>query len=143
MFGEKGDGMATLDKYRNMRIVISAADAQRILQFIFPNAQPVPVASIDQNDIRFAQALIVEAAEASARIGFIQSLWEKAVSPTARPMGLVKTIVKSALRYLNRPTTVQQAADSPDYQMVLYQIANNFGSVWRYRVQTGDTTMLF
>jgi hypothetical protein len=133
--------METLQKYRTAIIVISAEDAHRVLSVFFPNSVPA-VQSLDDNDRRFAQALIVEAAEASAEIGMLKSLWLKASNPAVKPMALFKTVAKAVLRYMGRPKSVQGAVDSPQYGMVINTIAWKWGRVWQIRVQTGDSSML-
>lgn len=133
--------MGLLSQYRTMGIVISQRDAYDILRLYFGSPMP-PIRAIDDNDRRFAQALVVEAAEATAQIGMLEALWRTASSPTVKPMGVLKTAAKSVLKYLNRPTSVQDAVDSPKYEMVMNSIAYKCRSIWAIRIQTDDSSML-
>ena len=69
--------MGSLDKYKKERLVITSVDAHKVLLFFF---HQLP-SHIDDNDRRFAQALILAAAEATAEIGIIESLWRSASPP--------------------------------------------------------------
>lgn len=133
--------IGTLGKYRSMKVVISAPDAHKILSHYFGATIP-GVHLLDENDCRFAQAMIVEAAEASARIGVLESLWKTASSPQVKPLGVLRSVARAVLRYLGRPKTVQDAVDSSKYEMVLNAIAYNCSGAWRSRINTGDTTLL-
>jgi hypothetical protein len=131
-------GMGSLDKYKNDRLVISTPDAGRVLVFFFHQVPP----GLDDNDRRFAQALILAAAEATAEIGLLERLWRSASSPTAKPMGILKDVAKSILKYLGRPRKLVDAIDAPNYDMVINAIAYGFSSVWRARIQTDDSSLL-
>ena len=130
--------MATMDKYKNDRLVISKEDAGKILEFFFHKLPP----AIDDNDRRFAQGIIMAAAEATAEITFLEKIWRVASSPTAKPIGVLKAIAKATLKFLGRPKTLIQAIDTPNYEMVINSIAYGFSGVWNTRIQTDDSSML-
>lgn len=131
-------------KYSKAPIVISKSDAFRLIQFFFPDTGRSRISPdmIDDNDRRFVQALILEAADASAEIGMVQALWMKAASPAAKPLGILKEVVKQVLKEMGRSKTVQEAVETAHYQMVINQIRYNFKSSWEIRIQTDDSSML-
>ena len=130
--------MGTLDKYRNDPMVISKQDAARVLDFFFHRLPP----NVDDNDRKFAQALILSAADATAQIGLIESLWRSASSPTAKPLGILKDIAKSILKYLGRPKQLVNSIDASNYETVINSIAYGFSGVWQTRLQIDDSSLL-
>ncbi|WGD49763.1 hypothetical protein QA641_29570 [Bradyrhizobium sp. CB1650] len=130
--------MGSLAKYKNERLVITPVDAQRVLLFFFHRLPP----GLDDNDRRFAQALILAAAEATAEIGILERLWRSASSPTAKPMGILKDVAKSVLKYLGRPRKLIDAIDAPNYTMVVNSIAYGYSGAWQARIQTDDSSLL-
>lgn len=129
---------SSLSKYRGDRLVISPADAQKVMIYLFRRAPP----NLDDNDRRFAQALILSAAEATAQIGILETVWRTASSPTARPMGVLKSVAKAVLKYLARPKALVDSVDSPKYDMVITSIAYGFGGVWDARMQMEDSSVI-
>lgn len=134
----RGGLMGTLDNYKKERLVIHSADAQRVLFFFFHRLPP----RIDDNDRRFAQALILAAAEATAEIGIMETLWRSASSPTAKPTDILKDVAKSVLKYLGRPKKLIDAIDTPKYGMVVNSIAYGYSGAWQARIQTDDSSLL-
>lgn len=131
-------------KYSNAPIVISKSDAFRLIQFFFPDRGNIWLSPymIDDNDMLFVQALILQAADASAAIGMVQALWMKAASPVPKPLGILKEVVKQVLKEVGRSKTVQEAVETAQYQMVINQIGYNLRSSWEIRIQTDDSSML-
>lgn len=133
--------MMGLAKYRNERLVVTQSDAWKILFTFWPD-QKVATHDLDENDRRSAQALVLEAAEASAKMGMVEQLWRTAASPTVKPTDVFKTAAKSVIGYLRRDQSLQAAVSSDKYAAVIATLARNFRSVWALRVQTGDTSDL-
>jgi len=67
----------SLRHFTPAEIVITRVEAGRILRFFFP-AQSIPPALTDE-DISYAQALLVEAVDVSAEMGYVQVLFDKAL----------------------------------------------------------------
>lgn len=74
-----------LRKFQKSELLFNEKETKEILKFIFSGTPKAQVDAMTVTDeVRgFAQALLLEAIDASFKIGFIQSLWESTVNPTA------------------------------------------------------------
>jgi hypothetical protein len=127
-----------LQKHHDLPLRLSEADAREVLIYVF-GAVPE---RLDENDRRFAQALILETAQTSAKMSYVESLFRSATRPTATPSSVLRAIWRTLLRDLAAPDTVQQALDSEHYLIVVQQVGLNWSRAWDTRMQDGDSDML-
>ncbi|MGN7160516.1 hypothetical protein [Sphingomonas sp. SAFR-052] len=123
---------------RDAKLLLSAAEAGPVLDFFFGS---VPGA-IDDNDRRFAQALIVDSARASVRMSYAETLLRSAISPAATPSGVIRAIARRVLTDLAEPDSVRAAFEGDHSAAVVAEIRRRWKSVWTDRVQQDDSSML-
>lgn len=117
---------------------ISEPDARKVLTYFFGKAPTV----LEDNDRRFAQALILESAEWSSKASYIEALFRSAVSPAAEPSDVVEAIAEQLIEDLGRSGSLAEALKSPNYLIVVNQIRANWRTAWDERLQNGDSGML-
>jgi len=139
-FGQSG----SLRRFSPEELVLSASDALAVLRFFWPN-EANNLGSVTDADRGFAQALLVEAVDASCTMGVAESIYKKFLMkvPTS-----FKEIAKSAARialeaiknrWLKRCGSIT-AADVKIYESVRATLARSFRAVLLLRLQTGELT---
>ncbi len=110
---------------------------------MFPDQQ-VSEPQLSDEDISFAQALLIEAVDSSREMGYVQILFEKAAYKVPTDFSfiqdLAKELCKRAVQNWFRHATRKDLSDPQIYEMVLNTLRRNFRSVWAIRVQTGELT---
>ncbi len=129
-----------LKRFTKKELVISEEEARRILLFFFPN-DPIDLTNITDADRSFAQALLLEAIEASREISYVQLVWEEFQTPP-KDFGFIKELAKKFVKKVMvdwfRHATGEEIRDPKIYLMVRSQLSSNFSSAWKIRLQTGD-----
>jgi hypothetical protein len=124
-------------------IVITRDQAARILRFFFPG-QPLPPNSLTNDDISYAQALLVEAVDASTEIGYVQVLFDSAFMKVPEDFSFIKDIAKGfgkqAAKNWFRHASGKDLSDPQIYESVLKTVSWKQGSTWQIRMQTGELT---
>ena len=120
---------------------LSPEQAQRVLRFFFPD-QPIDAANLTTDDISFAQALLVEAIDASAHISFVEIIFDKAFIAIPTDYSIIKDIAKSlcrqAVQNWFRHVTGDDLRNPQIYAGVRNELARSSRSAWMTRMQTGD-----
>ena len=115
--------------------------AARVLRFFFPD-QPIDAGRLTSADIAFAQALLIEAVDASAEMSYVEVLFDKAFMKPPTDYSIIKDVAKSlcqqALKNWFRHVTGEDLGHPEIYAAVRSQLARNFRSAWIFRMQTGD-----
>lgn len=128
----------SLRKFASSEIVLSRMEAWQVLVFFFGgNASTVP-GWLTDNDCSFAQALLIEAVDASHRMSWVQKLWSSTVNPSASVGSILRKLaLKAAKDWFTsaEPTDLKKAKI---YTMVKNQLTANWRSAWQIRVETGD-----
>jgi hypothetical protein len=129
-----------LKHFSKDEIRIRPDQAARILRFFFPDQ---PVTSVTDEDVEFAQALLVEAIDASNEMSYVQILADKTLRPVA-DFGFIKDLAKEFCKqaYKNwfRHATGKDLADPKIYESIRRTISRNWRSAWSIRIATGELT---
>jgi hypothetical protein len=128
----------SLRKFEASEIVLTHQEAWQVLVFFFGGNAGIVPGWLNDNDRSFAQALLIEAVDASKRVGWIKSLWTSTVNPGASIQGiLAKLAMKAARDWLKscEPTDLKRAEI---HLMVKNQLTLNWKSAWLIRVDTGE-----
>ena len=124
-------------------LLLSQQDASRVLRYFFP-AHPLPPGELTDEDIEFAQALLLQAVDSSTEMGYVQILFDKFYAKPPSDFSfledLAKTFCKRAVRNWFRHATREDLADPEIYDSVRATISWKFGTVWTIRCQTGELT---
>lgn len=134
---------ARLRRFAPGEVILSGQDAHTVLRFfsIEPGISP---AAMTVDDRAFAQALLVEAIDASYDMGFAEALFRSVFARTPASLTAVAGILASfALRAGRNWFQHASATDLSNptiYESVRLVIARNWATVWRIRLATGQLT---
>jgi hypothetical protein len=133
---------AALKHFSGNDLRLDVEQTRKVLKFFFPQTD-IDHVNVTDEDRSFAQALLVEAIDASAQMGYVQILFEKVYTPPT-DFGYIKDLAKNFVKYgLNiwfRHLTGKDFTDPKIYMTVRNQLALNFRSTWEIRLQTGELT---
>ncbi len=117
-----------LPKFTPNEIVVSRADAARIYRFFWPWSKLGPGDMTDK-DLAYTQGLLVEAIDASYKIGFVEILFRASARPAMTPddvVRMIRTIVKRSARHWFRNRGDKSLDDARIYEMVRSFVAYRF-----------------
>jgi len=128
----------SLRKFDPSEILLTDQEAWQVLVFFFGgNASTMP-SRLTDNDKSFAQALLLEAVDASDKISWIQTLWQASINPNSGVKSILKKLAKKALREWLESLKPEDLADAKIYIMVKNQLTLNWRSPWRIRIESGE-----
>jgi hypothetical protein len=137
-----GPMSVNLQHFSGADLRLDQEQTRRVLKFFFPGTD-IDHINITDDDRSFAQALLVEAIDASTSMSYVQIIFEKMYTPPTDfgfIKDLAKAFVKNALVNWFRHATGKDFKDPKIYMTVRNQLALNFRSVWVIRLQTGELT---
>ncbi len=133
--------MKKLRRLYPMKHVLTFPEAHRVLTFFFGKGNVrKPVAGLTWEDLEFAQALLVEAVERTAKLNFVIDVAEwflKDGLGKIKPL-LVK-LVKEALEGWFIYAEGDDLKNPKIAKTVRLKLRANFKSAWQGRVEDGDT----
>jgi hypothetical protein len=122
-------------------IILSNEDASAVIRFLWPNELIQP-GSITTEDRAFAQALLIEAIDASYKMGFVEQLFKaffmKVPTSFQSIRGMVKSFAKAAAKHWFKHATGNDLLDPKIYESVRLTLARNFKTTLKIREQTGE-----
>jgi hypothetical protein len=132
-----------LQHFEEKDILLTQEQAFRVIRFFWPDASVVPSA-LSSTDRAFAQALLIEAIDASYKMGFVEHIFNAFYGKVPRSFkdikDLVKDFAKAAMKHWFKHATGADLRDPQIYEMVRVDIARNFRSTWKIREQSGELT---
>jgi hypothetical protein len=122
------------------RLVISSTQAHSVLGLFFRVG--IAANELTDKDCCFAQALMMEAVDASFKMGFVEAILSGVTKVPSGPTAVIKAILKSALKntlkYADRDKIDKMLAKPVLYKSVVATLSRNFKTVWAIREQTGE-----
>ncbi len=135
--------MAKLRHFNPNELLFNQQESFAILRFFFVDVG-IQAASLTDKDRSFAQALLVEAVDASYNMGYVEIIFDKFFGSTSVSLKdlqeLAKRFVKHAVDNWFRHATRADLRDPKIYDSVRATLARNARSVWKIRVQTDQLT---
>ena len=131
-----------LRRFTANEVRLDSQKAFDVLRFFFQHNTSINISQITIEDRAFAQALLVEAVDASFHMGFIESIFTNAMSLTPSVKDIIKDLLKYAAQSWFRHATGRDISDPKIYESVRVTIVRNFRSVWSLRAQSGDASDL-
>ena len=132
-----------LKRFRSDEIRLTKEQAWRILRFFWPDTSILP-ANLTDEDVSFAQGLLVEAIDSSYQMGYVERLFKsfymKAPASWSDVKDMVKGFAKAALKHWFKHATQSDLANPQIYENVQLTLARNFRSTWKIRELTGELT---
>lgn len=135
--------MANLRHFSTDELLFDEQECFEILRFFF--IQPgIQAASLTTEDRSFAQALLVEAVDASYKMGYAEIIYETFFGKPAASLTAVRKMaqrfLKKSAEHWFRHATKDNLRDPKIYDSVRVTIARNARSAWQIRLQTGELT---
>lgn len=131
----------TLRNFSQDEILITKNEAWSILRFFWPNHR-IQEAEITYGDMNFAQGLLVEAIDASYKMGFVEIIFNNAFLKVPGSFSdvkkMIKKIAKESTKHWYKNIGKNKLDDATIYIIVRDRIALNFKSVMGIRMQTGS-----
>lgn len=117
-----------LKQFKPQNLLLDEAETRIVLKFIFKPADHELIDLLPVNDsLRgFAQALLVEAIDASYAIGFVEGLFRSTANPTKGAIKVLKSFGKKAAKHWFKHATVHDLMNVKVYQFVLDYLAVHF-----------------
>ena len=132
-----------LKHFQKDEIVISTEDARKILIFFFGNNVP-PVEQLTDQDIAFAQALLLEAVDKSYAMGYVNAIFDVFYMKVPTDIqGMMKDFVKKAAKNWFDHATGKDLSRPKIHQSVRTMIISRYGGthgVWAMRMQGMELT---
>ena len=124
-------------------LIFDQQECFAILRFFFIDVG-IQAASLTVRDRSFAQALLVEAVDASYRMGFVEIVFDTFYGKTPVSMAAVRKLAQRFLRqtaeHWFRHATRDNLSDPKIYESVRATLARNARSAWRVRLATDELT---
>jgi hypothetical protein len=131
-----------LRRFTASEVRLDNQQAFDVLRFFFQHNTSINISQITIEDRAFAQALLVEAVDASFQMGFVESIFRSAMSLTPSVKDIIKGLLKYAAKSWFRHATGRDMSDPKIYESVRVTLVRNFRSVWSLRTQTGEASEL-
>lgn len=130
---------ATLREFKPNELIFDAEEARAILGFIFKSKTSIVSAlTIDDQLRSFAQALLLEAIDASYALGFIQALVGSIAAPSPSVQKLIRKFAQKAIKHWFKHATTSDLLKVKIYEMVRSDLEWSFGRVLQmYSVTAG------
>jgi hypothetical protein len=134
--------MASLKGFSDHELYIDRSQAFQILRFFFP----VTVFRLDQitNEYRsFSQALLIEAIDASYKMGYVVIIANAVLYKSPTGFGQIAVIIKSIakksiLHWFKHRKPKEKIENAKIYEIVRITITRNFRSVFEASFATGE-----
>ena len=127
-----------LRRFERDEVVLTQDQAFQVLRFFWPDVSVNPGA-LTVEDRGFAQALLIEAIDASYRMGFVEAWFRSLAKMGSGLKAVIKAFGKAALEHWFKYATRTDIMDDPRiYEIVRLTVVRNFRTVWRLRESTGE-----
>lgn len=130
-----------LKHFSPAEILISRAEAVTILKFFWPDLS-LTEGDLSNEDVGFAQALLLEAIDASYKMGYVHVIFDtfygKIPGSFVDVRKMIKSFAKKAAKHWFKHLRDKSVEDADIYAAVRATIANNFRSTISTRMATGD-----
>ena len=111
-------------------IYLDDMQASKILDFFGFTTTGTVITKIDRE---FAQALLVEAIDASRSMWYIQTLWDSASKPNSSVESIIKAFAKKSITKWYKSKGASKEAKVAIYNSVKNTIRWKASSIWRMR----------
>jgi len=111
-------------------LLLTEDEARLVLKFIFSQRDHALIDSLPMSNhlIGFAQALLVEAIDATYAVGFVHALFESTVNSTKGAMKIIKSFGKDAVKHWFKHASISDLKNVKVYDFVRNELAVRFRS---------------
>ena len=134
--------MAGLRKFALHEIYINRFESEKILRFFFPTTK-FTINQMTDEYRGFAQGLLVEALDASYKLGFVEIIMNTALYKVPTGFDQIASIIqsmakKSVFQWFKYRKRSEKLEDAKIYEMVRITVSRNFRSVFEIGLATDD-----
>jgi hypothetical protein len=129
-----------LKRFAEGELSLTREESYAILRFFFGDDFSVPAGQMTAKDRSFAQAILLEALDATYAMGYVEIIWEQFRFPRVDKSvaSIVTSFAKKAGKHWFKHATQDQLRDPKIYESVRLQIRRAWRSEVKIRVQTGE-----
>ncbi len=127
--------MGQLRKFTVNELKYTKDEAKQILTYFFGQFD-LSSGSFTNEDIEFAQGLMVEAIDASNKMSYVEGIFRASAGPGSSITSLAAKLVRHSLASWWNNKKREDKVEI--YDIVKNQLKANFRTVWAYRVSTGE-----
>lgn len=136
-----------LKRFKAEELILSTTEAGRVIEWFWPDVKASELGGVTDTDRGFAQALLVEAIDASASMKIVEEVYKETYMKVFKDFDdvweVVKTLAKKAYEeeWFTRARgkiTRENLEHLTVYDSVKKTIARNFRSAIKIRVSTGE-----
>ena len=127
-----------LREFKTDELLFDEEETRAVLKFIFEPSDYHFIDSLAMNDsVRgFAQALLVEAIDASYAVGFVDAIFRSVTNPTKGAIKILKNFGRKAAKHWFKHASVGDLQNVRVYDFVRVHIANQFRKPLKILVST-------
>ncbi|MEZ9142426.1 MULTISPECIES: hypothetical protein [unclassified Shewanella] len=119
-----------LRRFKASELIFDDEQTVTILKFIFSKKHDLVGRLVITDEIRgFAQALLLEAVDASYALGFVDALFGTLMKPQSGVKKVLVTFGRKALKHWFKHATTKDLMQIKVYDVVIKQLAASFSSV--------------
>jgi len=128
-----------LKTFKPEELLFDSKETKEILLFFFPNEKhSIPKIKVDNKVRGFAQGLLLEAVDASYKMGLVEALFSSTANPTSSMLSVVgKFAIKASIHWFKHAKK-GDLRKVKIYESVRRVLQRNFKSVMRLVVQGLD-----
>ncbi len=127
----KDQSVGTLKVFKESEIIFNEEEAREILIRFFPaDRNKIMMASITTVLRSFAQALLLEAIDASFSIGIVKGLWKSTLNPRAPFKKIIEKLIISLGSHFFHHATTQDLRKVEIYQLVIDALTFKFQRIF-------------
>jgi DNA-binding protein Fis len=121
----------TLRDFATIELIFDIDETRAILGFFFASKAAVVGSMVVSDQVRsFAQALLLEAVDASYSLGYVEALTSSVSRPNATLTKMLKKFGKKALKHWFKHARQKDLSDIKIYEVVRKDIEWSFGRVF-------------
>jgi hypothetical protein len=124
-------------RFAPAQIFLTQSDAWSVLHFIFGRVG-LSHTQLTIADCAFAQGLLLEAIDASAKVGFAEAFFRSATNPSPTLKGVIWKLAKYAFKSWWKHAKGDDLKNPKIYKMVRNELTVRYKSIWGIRLNTGD-----
>lgn len=126
-----------LRRFSADKILLTPDETLIVYRFFYGNLVPQNM-NITQDDMAFAQALLVRAVDDSNKIGWFEAIWKSTATPSPDFNRVFKKFARNAaIRWFKNAKNKSDITQAKIYVMVKNSIARKFRSCFSGRAQSG------
>jgi len=120
--------LVTLKTFTSSELIFDTDETKAILKFFFKSQHNlINTLNVTDNIRSFAQALLIEAIDATYAMGFVEAIFKSSSNPGAGIKKLLKKFTKKATEHWFKHASEKDLLNIEVYEIIRSRISLNFG----------------